>query len=55
MHSYTIINIAPLTSQVGGKWLGHSGAFSRSTCRVYIDNNNNTGQVCFLDGSSNNI
>lgn len=34
MHSYKIINISTLTSQVGGKWLVHSGTFDQDTCHI---------------------
>lgn len=34
MHSYKIINISTLTSQVGGKWLVYSGTFDQDTCHI---------------------
>lgn len=34
MHSYKIINISTLTSQVGGKWLVHSGTFDQDTFHI---------------------
>lgn len=45
VHSSTIINITLLTSQRGGKWLVHSGAFSHSTCRAYIDNDRSSNSI----------
>lgn len=34
MHSYKIINISTLTSQMGGKCLVNSGIFYQDTCNI---------------------
>lgn len=55
MHSPTIINITLLTSQRGGGSGSYVRARSPTALVVFLLTTTNTGQVSFLDRSSNSI